>query len=118
MADNKSIATRDSYGAALLELADAGHDDIVVFDADLSASTRTSVFAKKYSERFFDCGIAEQNMLAFAGGTALLAAVLFVPGLSQLFAVTPLGAAQIGQIAALAFAPTVLIQLFKALARR
>ena len=34
MADNKSIATRDSYGAALLELADAGHDDIVVFDAD------------------------------------------------------------------------------------
>ena len=36
MADNKSIATRDSYGAALLELADAGHDDIVVFDADLS----------------------------------------------------------------------------------
>lgn len=46
MADNKSIATRDSYGAALLELADAGHDDVVVFDADLSASTRTSVFAK------------------------------------------------------------------------
>ena len=58
------------------------------------------------------------SLLAFAGGTALLAAVLFVPGLSQLFAVTPLGAAQIGQIAALAFAPTVLIQLFKALARR
>ena len=54
MADNKSIATRDSYGAALLELADAGHDDIVVFDADLSASTRTSVFANKYSERFFN----------------------------------------------------------------
>lgn len=66
MADNKSIATRDSYGAALLELADAGHDDIVVFDADLSASTRTSVFAKKYSERFFDCGIAECNMVGVA----------------------------------------------------
>ena len=70
MADNKSIATRDSYGAALLELADAGHDDIVVFDADLSASTRTSVFAKKYSERFFDCGIAESNMMATAAGMA------------------------------------------------
>ena len=68
MADNKSIATRDSYGAALLELADAGHDDIVVFDADLSASTRTSVFAKKYSERFFDCGIAECNMVGVAAG--------------------------------------------------
>ena len=70
MADNKSIATRDSYGAALLELADAGHDDIVVFDADLSASTRTSVFAKKYSERFFDCGIAEANMVGIACGAA------------------------------------------------
>ena len=72
MADNKSIATRDSYGAALLELADAGHDDIVVFDADLSASTRTSVFAKKYSERFFDCGIAECNMVGVAAGMSRL----------------------------------------------
>ena len=57
MADNKSIATRDSYGAALLELADAGHDDIVVFDADLSASTRTSVFAKKYSNAFLTAAL-------------------------------------------------------------
>ena len=54
MADLKNIATRDSYGAALLELADAGHDDIVAFDADLSASTRTEIFAKKYPERFFE----------------------------------------------------------------
>ena len=77
MADNKSIATRDSYGAALLELADAGHDDIVVFDADLSASTRTSVFAKKYSERFFDCGIAESNMMATAAGMAAMGLVPF-----------------------------------------
>ena len=53
------------------------------------------------------------SLLAFAGGTALLAAVLFVPGLSGLFAVTPLGAAQVWQVAALAFAPTVLIQIFK-----
>ena len=78
MADNKSIATRDSYGAALLELADAGHDDIVVFDADLSASTRTSVFAKKYSERFFDCGIAEQNMVGVAAGMSTMGYVPFV----------------------------------------
>ena len=78
MADNKSIATRDSYGAALLELADAGHDDIVVFDADLSASTRTSVFAKKYSERFFDCGIAECNMVSVAAGMSTFGYVPFV----------------------------------------
>ena len=77
-ADNKSIATRDSYGAALLELADAGHDDIVVFDADLSASTRTSVFAKKYSERFFDCGIAECNMVGVAAGMSTFGYVPFV----------------------------------------
>ena len=77
MADNKSIATRDSYGAALLELADAGHDDIVVFDADLSASTRTSVFAKKYSERFFDCGIAECNMVGVAAGMSTFCYVPF-----------------------------------------
>ena len=78
MADNKSIATRDSYGAALLELADAGHDDVVVFDADLSASTRTSVFAKKYSERFFDCGIAECNMVGVAAGMSTFGYVPFV----------------------------------------
>lgn len=78
MADNKSIATRDSYGAALLELADAGHDDIVVFDADLSASTRTSVFAKKYSERFLTGGIAECNMVGVAAGMSTFGYVPFV----------------------------------------
>ena len=86
MADNKSIATRDSYGAALLELADAGHDDIVVFDADLSASTRTSVFAKKYSERFFDCGIAESNMMATAAGMAAMGLVPFASSFAMLAA--------------------------------
>ena len=86
MADNKSIATRDSYGAALLELADAGHDDIVVFDADLSASTRTSVFAKKYSERFFDCGIAEQNMVGVAAGMATMGYVPFVSSFAMFVA--------------------------------
>ena len=78
MADLKNIATRDSYGAALLELADAGHDDIVAFDADLSASTRTEIFAKKYPERFFECGIAEANMMAAAGGMSTFGYVPFV----------------------------------------
>ncbi len=78
MADLKNIATRDSYGAALLELADGGHDDIVAFDADLSASTRTEIFAKKYPERFFECGIAEANMMAAAGGMSTFGYVPFV----------------------------------------
>ena len=46
MAEVMKIATRDSYGTALVQLADAGHDDLVVFDADLSASTKTCVFQK------------------------------------------------------------------------
>ncbi|MEE0799845.1 MAG: transketolase family protein [Gemmiger sp.] len=78
MAEVKNVATRDSYGAALLELADAGHDDLVVFDADLSASTKTALFARKYSERFFDCGIAEANMVAAAGGMSTFGYVPFV----------------------------------------
>lgn len=78
MAEMKNVATRDSYGAALLELADAGHDDIIVFDADLSASTRTEVFAKKYPERFFDCGIAEANMVNVAAGASTFGYVPFV----------------------------------------
>lgn len=71
-------------------------------------------------EPIFRLGLGSNrfSLLAFAGGTVLLAAVLFVPGLSGLFAVTPLGAAQVWQIAALAFAPTVLIQIFKIFAHR
>ena len=71
-------------------------------------------------EPIFRLGLGSNrfSLLAFAGGTVLLAAVLFVPGLSGLFAVTPLGAAQVWQVAALAFAPTVLIQIFKIFAHR
>ena len=65
MADIKKIATRDSYGRAVKELA-AQHKDLIVFDADLAGATKTSVFQKEYPDRHFDCGIAEGNMMAAA----------------------------------------------------
>ena len=61
-------ATRESYGAALAELGDKY--DFVVLDADLAAATKTAVFKKKFPERFFDCGIAEGNMISVAAGIA------------------------------------------------
>ena len=63
MSEVKKIATRDSYGAALVELA-KDHPDVVVLDADLAAATKTGVFKKAYPDRHFDCGIAESNMMA------------------------------------------------------
>ena len=69
MADVKKVATRASYGEALVELA-AEHDDFVVFDADLAEATHTATFKKAYPERFFDAGIAEDNMMGLAAGVA------------------------------------------------
>ena len=66
MADKK--ATRESYGAALVELGKKY--DFLVLDADLAAATKTGVFKKKFPERFFDCGIAEGNMMSVAAGIA------------------------------------------------
>ncbi len=63
------ISTRDAYGEWLAE--NGGKKEIVVVDADLSASTRTNKFAAKYPERFFDVGAAEQNLIAFSSGLAL-----------------------------------------------
>ena len=63
------ISTRDAYGEWLAEKG--GNKDIVVVDADLSASTRTNKFSAKYPERFFDVGAAEQNLMAFSSGLAL-----------------------------------------------
>ncbi|HTZ10984.1 MAG TPA: transketolase family protein, partial [Candidatus Margulisiibacteriota bacterium] len=60
---------RDIYGKTLIELGKQ-NKDIVVFDADLSSSTRTGVFAKVFPERFFNFGVAEQNMMASAAGMA------------------------------------------------
>ena len=61
-------ATRESYGAALAELGEKY--DFVVLDADLAEATKTCVFKKKFPERFFDCGIAEGNMMCVAAGIA------------------------------------------------
>ena len=66
MADKK--ATRESYGQALAELGEKY--DFLVLDADLAAATKTGMFKKKFPERFFDCGIAEGNMMSVAAGIA------------------------------------------------
>lgn len=68
MADK--MATREAYGKALVELGKK-YDNLVVMDADLSGSTKTAVFAKEYPERFFNMGIAEQNMYGVAAGLAV-----------------------------------------------
>lgn len=69
MAEILKKATRESFGEALCELAET-NKDIVVFDADLAAATKTGVFKKAHPERFFDCGIAEGNMIGVAAGMA------------------------------------------------
>ena len=76
MSEVKKIATRDSYGKALVELGQA-HDNLVVLDADLAAATKTSTFKKAFPERHFDCGIAECNMVAAAAGMATMGLVPF-----------------------------------------
>ena len=67
MSEVKKIATRDSYGNALVELGQA-HDDVIVLDADLAAATKTATFKKAFPERHIDCGIAEANMMGIAAG--------------------------------------------------
>lgn len=76
MADTVKIATRESYGNAIKELA-AENPDIVVLDADLAAATKTGIFKKAYPERFFDCGIAEANMMGVAAGLAACGKIPF-----------------------------------------
>ncbi|MBR2466331.1 MAG: transketolase family protein [Clostridia bacterium] len=73
MADKK--ATRESYGAALAALGEKY--DFLVLDADLAAATKTGMFKKKFPERFFDCGIAEGNMMSVAAGIATTGKVVF-----------------------------------------
>jgi transketolase len=74
--ERKAVATRDAYGKALLELGKK-RDDIVVLDADLSGSTKTSKFAHAFPDRFFNIGIAEQDMIGTAGGLSLTGKVPF-----------------------------------------
>jgi len=68
-------ATRESYGAALAELGEKY--DFVVLDADLAEATKTVIFKKKFPERFFDCGIAEGNMMSVAAGIATTGKAVF-----------------------------------------
>ena len=76
MADVKKVATRVSYGEALVELG-AEHDDFVVLDADLAAATQTGKFKAAYPDRFYDVGIAEQNLMGVAAGIASTGHVAF-----------------------------------------
>ena len=76
MADVKKIATRDSYGKALVELG-REHENVVVLDADLANATKTGVFQKEFPDRHFDCGIAEANMMCVAAGLSTTGLVPF-----------------------------------------
>ncbi|MGN0171065.1 MAG: transketolase family protein [Lachnospiraceae bacterium] len=76
MSEVKKIATRDSYGNALVELGKE-HDNLVVLDADLAGATKTSTFQKAFPERHIDCGIAESNMMGIAAGLSTCGKVPF-----------------------------------------
>ena len=76
MADVKKIATREGYGDALVELGKE-HENLVVFDADLSGATKTSTFQKAFPNRHFNAGIAEGNMMAMAAGASTMGLVPF-----------------------------------------
>ena len=76
MSEVKKIATRESYGNALVELGKE-HEDVVVLDADLAAATKTGTFKKVFPERHIDCGIAECNMIGVAAGLAAAGKVPF-----------------------------------------
>ena len=63
------VAIREAFGKALLELGER-NKDVVVLDADLASSTKVTYFAEEFPERFFQCGVAEQNMIGVAAGLA------------------------------------------------
>ena len=74
---DQKIATRQSYGEALAELGEE-NKNVVVLDADLSGATKTSIFAKKFPERFFDMGIAEQDMMGTGAGLSTFGKISYV----------------------------------------
>ena len=76
MAETVKMATRDAYGKALAALGNE-FDNVVVLDADLAGATKTAVFQKAHPDRFFDCGIAEGNMVTVAAGMATMGLVPF-----------------------------------------
>ncbi len=82
----EEVSVREAYGKALLELG-MENQDVVVLDSDLSRSTMTAFFAREFPERFFECGIAEQNMIGIAAGLAAAGKIpfastfaVFIPG--------------------------------------
>ena len=77
MSEVKKIATRESYGNALVEVG-RENDKVVVLDADLAAATKTSTFKKAFPERHIDCGIAECNMTGIAAGLAATGKIPFI----------------------------------------
>ncbi|MCR5500078.1 MAG: transketolase family protein [Acetatifactor sp.] len=77
MADVKKIATRESYGNALKDLAEE-FPNLVVLDADLAEATKTGIFRKAYPDRHIDCGIAECNMIGVAAGLSTVGKIPFV----------------------------------------
>ena len=85
MLEVKKIATRDSYGNALVEFG-AEYDNLVVLDADLAAATKTGVFKKAYPDRHIDCGIAECNMVGIAAGLATTGKIPFVSSFAMFVA--------------------------------
>lgn len=76
MADVKKVATRESYGNALVALGEK-YDNLVVLDADLAEATKTGIFKKAFPDRHIDCGIAESNMVGIAAGLASTGKVPF-----------------------------------------
>ena len=76
LSGEKKIATRESYGNALVELGQE-HEDLVVLDADLAGATKTGTFKKAFPDRHIDCGIAEANMMGMAAGLAASGKTVF-----------------------------------------
>lgn len=77
MSEVRKIATRESYGNALVELGKE-HNDLFVFEADLGGATKTTIFRKAFPDRHIECGIAEANMVGMAAGASTLGIVPFV----------------------------------------
>ncbi len=77
MSEVKAVATRDSYGNALVEIGKE-HENLIVLDADLAAATKTGIFKKAFPERHIDCGIAEANMTGIAAGLSTCGYVPFI----------------------------------------
>lgn len=85
MSETVKKATRESYGAALVELGKI-NEKVIVLDADLSAATKTGMFKKEFPERFFDSGIAESNMIGVAAGLASVGYTVFASSFAMFLA--------------------------------